>query len=1215
MQQTSTRAGRLAQSDQRADLDQSATVEEQTSLWYGSAAAGRQPGVRQGRMRGLSKWWQRWVLDAVLTHPPPLLAVVVSIFLTVFAVGFWCAHWLDQVDLAVYRSVNVFSDNIRGENMLGQLCGVLPIDVVYTWVNGSDPLLLEGLRALSDGIQSDCSLSHCLPAPYISLMDSTTPKSSFESIPSVLEVSQLSITHDSRLHNFTMLHLAREGDVAQVMERVALLAGNSSKPKQAYWTSDVGGGWGVKQKHAVLVTGAAHLSHLALLQTLFPHHRNITAACSVSGSGGVQLVECREDELVPGLLIANSHLEPATSNTSIRTRQAMLMLQSDLKEIDANRFEDNECLSILSPFPHPLFYAGQELRYSLRSLEQHAPWVRRIFLVTNGQIPHWLNLDNPRLTIVTHQDIFPNASHLPTFSSPAIESHIHRIPGLSDHFLYLNDDVMLMQEVWPEDFFSPGSGFKVYLSWSLPECSSGCPGSWLGDGYCDASCNTSACEWDGGDCAGGDVGGDLLEGDDSMGLDESVGFCAPSCSDLWLADHYCDHSCNTLSCAFDGGDCGLEKVNLLHNLAVPTASNTTYVLPHGVAGAWMNLSSLLGPGTSVYGSHTEHPGIRTIVINTAQEVFFLLVKANITATLHLELNITRQQQGKEKEQLEKSVRYSLTVKCNTSPVVVNRSSEQKPSVPLAEVKNFTFDQLGPRTRHKDTSQDDSKNLEFAYVNVDASKLPVSLVSKVHQLEALYRDGELTVSGLKMRKSRLIAAALHSSKDHHLLYHKESDWPPKIKAPENVGKNTTLVVDVNKLYKKENEAKTPLKTDSKPVNTSNHLGARELLWDEHEQETNPSKPALKKRPNFSKKMKPQEKEQEDNGTLAVYTGSLPWEKQRLFPVGDTEDEEREPVLPLTGRRHLLDMFAESLLHVNRLFNSEYGYQARRVPAHMPHFISKGVMESLQEKFREEFELTSSHRIRKANDMQYAFSYYFYLMSEKRIRTPTEIFTEFDTDASGTLSDREIRTLLASLHDLPLHYNIVHEFHMLVKNCSAAHHTREVPTPVYERYADSDLNIVTIFKEECLLSHCLVVSNAIQKFICLNSNLDPKSKSNDLIHALVQDTYESLFPLPSSFELPLNYRNRFLYVEELVAWRKWRDFVRALIYACLASLVFLTLVNFFSTEVRPATVLRMSAGCWQFLGVAVLVLPGEFAAAVVQAAAPAGRLRATEGVTEP
>lgn len=71
----------------------------------------------------------------------------------------------------------------------------------------------------------------------------------------------------------------------------------------------------------------------------------------------------------------------------------------------------------------------QELRYSLRSLERYAPWVRHVYLVTNGQIPYWLDLENPRLTVVTHDQIFPNLSHLPTFSSPAIESHIHRLVG------------------------------------------------------------------------------------------------------------------------------------------------------------------------------------------------------------------------------------------------------------------------------------------------------------------------------------------------------------------------------------------------------------------------------------------------------------------------------------------------------------------------------------------------------------------------------------------------------------------------------------------------------------------------------------------------------------------------------------------------------------------------------------------------------------------
>lgn len=64
----------------------------------------------------------------------------------------------------------------------------------------------------------------------------------------------------------------------------------------------------------------------------------------------------------------------------------------------------------------------------------------------------------------SHQEIFVNLSHLPSFSSPAIESHIHRIPGLSDKFIYLNDDVMFGKEVWPDDFYTHSRGQKASLS-------------------------------------------------------------------------------------------------------------------------------------------------------------------------------------------------------------------------------------------------------------------------------------------------------------------------------------------------------------------------------------------------------------------------------------------------------------------------------------------------------------------------------------------------------------------------------------------------------------------------------------------------------------------------------------------------------------------------------------------------------------------------------
>ncbi len=59
------------------------------------------------------------------------------------------------------------------------------------------------------------------------------------------------------------------------------------------------------------------------------------------------------------------------------------------------------------------------------------------------------------------QEIFQNQTHLPTFSSPAIETHIHRIPGLSQKFIYLNDDVMFGKDVWPDDFYSHSKGQKV----------------------------------------------------------------------------------------------------------------------------------------------------------------------------------------------------------------------------------------------------------------------------------------------------------------------------------------------------------------------------------------------------------------------------------------------------------------------------------------------------------------------------------------------------------------------------------------------------------------------------------------------------------------------------------------------------------------------------------------------------------------------------------
>jgi len=95
---------------------------------------------------------------------------------------------------------------------------------------------------------------------------------------------------------------------------------------------------------------------------------------------------------------------------------------------------------------------NDELRYSLRSVEKFMPWVRKIFIVTDGQTPKWLDTKNPRVKIVGHNEIIPK-KYLPLFNSAAIELFIAEIPGLAEHFIYANDDMFAAAPLAPEFFF------------------------------------------------------------------------------------------------------------------------------------------------------------------------------------------------------------------------------------------------------------------------------------------------------------------------------------------------------------------------------------------------------------------------------------------------------------------------------------------------------------------------------------------------------------------------------------------------------------------------------------------------------------------------------------------------------------------------------------------------------------------------------------------
>ncbi|MBF6300864.1 stealth family protein [Nocardia amamiensis] len=95
-----------------------------------------------------------------------------------------------------------------------------------------------------------------------------------------------------------------------------------------------------------------------------------------------------------------------------------------------------------------------ELRYALRSVHKNAPWIRRIFIATDSATPDWLS-EHPEVTVVRAVDHFRDTTGLPVFNSHAVECQLQHIEGLSEHFLYSNDDMFFARPVRPSMFFTP----------------------------------------------------------------------------------------------------------------------------------------------------------------------------------------------------------------------------------------------------------------------------------------------------------------------------------------------------------------------------------------------------------------------------------------------------------------------------------------------------------------------------------------------------------------------------------------------------------------------------------------------------------------------------------------------------------------------------------------------------------------------------------------
>ncbi|XP_004844909.1 N-acetylglucosamine-1-phosphotransferase subunits alpha/beta isoform X2 [Heterocephalus glaber] len=1128
-----------------------------------------------------------------------------------------------------------YRDNVAGRSFQSRLCLPVPIDVVYTWVNGTDLELLKELQQVRQQMEEEqkamreilgknttepmrkseqpleCLLTHCVKVPMLVLDPALPAHSSLKDLPALHPALRAAsdLFHVAKPKNPSTNVSVVVFDSTRDVEdaHAGLLRGSS---KQTAWR-----GYLTTDREVPGLVLMQDLAFLSGFPPTFKETSQLRTKLPESLAARIRLLQLYSEASVALLQLHNpkgfQELSKQTKkNMTIDGKELTLSpayLLWDLstisqskqdEDISASRFEDNE-----------------ELRYSLRSIERHAPWVRNIFIVTNGQIPSWLNLDNPRVAIVTHQEVFRNLSHLPSFSSPAIESHIHRIEGLSQKFIYLNDDVMFGKDVWPDDFYSHSKGQKVYLTWPVPNCAEGCPGSWVKDGYCDKACNNSACDWDGGDCsgssggsryAGGGAGAGSVGGGQPWqfggGL-SSISYCNQGCANSWLADKFCDQACNVLACGFDAGDCGQDHFHELYKVSL-LPNRTHYALPKGERLPYFSFAEIAK--RAVEGSYGDSPVVRHASIANKWKTVHLLLHGGMNATT-LYLNLTLQ------SATDREFRLQLEVEVDTREGLRPNATTQRPPepgspatpLPEAEVlfEDIPEEKRFPKVRRHggDTAE---RPQEPSVPRANLSLLPREAQARLRLLDTQLAQGDITLKGYNASKAALlrslllslpeaaVSAAATTARAKDNVEALEEKLARSVGGVQNPRRPTfpagtaqgvrhspdsspPLVSGTKARFKSEPQAPSvflekPAPPDILPENRVMEEKRAAQEEGESQKEAHPEDPI------DTKGVVPGRKLHQHAGSDL---GFLPWEKRKYFQ--DLLEEEAALKTQLayltdgshTGRQ-LKDTFADSLRYVNRILNSKFGFASRKVPAHMPHMIDRLVMQELQDMFPEEFDKTSFHKVRHSEDMQFAFSYFYYLMSAVRPLNVSQVFDEVDTDHSGVLSDREIRTLATRVHDLPLSLQDLTGLEHMFINCSKvlpANITRlpSVP-PTQESYYDPNLPPVT----KSLVTNCKPVTDKIhkaykdknkyRKFVCLNDNIDHTHRDAQTVKAVLRDFYESMFPVPSQFELPREYRNRFLHVHELREWRAYRDKLKFWTHCVLATLILFTVVSFFAEQ---------------------------------------------------
>lgn len=698
-------------------------------------------------------------------------------------------------------------DNIAGRSFQPRLCLPGPIDIVYTWVNGSDPQLIEELNKVKESLmlqlnltsagkhdeaevksertskkvkssgksrsnseekfkwksEDVCPFPNCIPynAIAVSGLQANTSEFALFVENKFLPGFQFSSFGSSIDPSVKVLVFGKDFNFENLRNHTITLKGKERRYTRVFVSSTLRMG-------AQKLDGIGMINYVPKDITVKMienglHNEKLNAA-SIIISNNVSVIELDSKFKTKylngpfrGRITINDQNFKVLPATFVWKPLTPLEIGRDIieEDVSSSRFADNE-----------------ELKYSLRSVEKYAPWVRNIYIVTNGQIPSWLNLDHPRMKIVTHEELFVNKSHLPTFSSPAIETHIHRIPGLSKRFIYMNDDVFFGDYVWPDDFYTHTKGQKIYLTWPVPNCNEGCPASWVNDKYCDKPCNVSECDWDGGDClnTNGKTGfpGHAITNFHGNAYSAIGEYCNGGCANSWIGDRYCDANCNVPNCGYDAGDCGIQKFKELFSVNAEKIKGTLKV-PDGVRAFYINFTGLLNDGVLTDGDYVESSVIRAAIFSKKFKTMSVTLYVNFTSTVSfavvgfkdknqtipINLNFTISVDT-TKEQLPTTTRNPATKLVTNSG---NRLKSLREPFTVYNEASKRIEKSDPRMRYKNKTMNDV----FDWFKATEREIPLEIISELNKTENELNVGDITENGYSHRKFQIIRPFYESSR--------------------------------------------------------------------------------------------------------------------------------------------------------------------------------------------------------------------------------------------------------------------------------------------------------------------------------------------------------------------------------------------------------------------------------------------------------------------